>query len=86
MRYSFAAILALASAVFAQTEGFDVISKPGNYEKVPAGSTYTVVWAPKPEHTGTVTLSLIGGKDQQSLFPISTLGREYLKSLQPPFE
>ncbi|KAK0657272.1 Ser-Thr-rich glycosyl-phosphatidyl-inositol-anchored membrane family-domain-containing protein [Cercophora newfieldiana] len=75
MRYSFAAILALATAVLAQTPGFDVISKPGNFEKVPAASTYTIVWDPKPEHTGTVTLSLIGGKDQKSLQALGPIGK-----------
>jgi len=75
MRYSFAAVLALASSVFAQTAGFDVISKPGNFEKVPASSTYNIVWDPKPEHAGTVTISLIGGKDQKSLQPVGTLGK-----------
>jgi len=75
MRYSFAAVLALASSVLAQTAGFDVISKPGNFEKVPASSTYTIVWDPKPEHAGTVTISLIGGKDQKSLQAIGTLGK-----------
>ncbi|KAK0632050.1 Ser-Thr-rich glycosyl-phosphatidyl-inositol-anchored membrane family-domain-containing protein [Immersiella caudata] len=75
MRYSFAAILALATAVFAQTPGFDVISKPGNFEKVPAATTYTIVWDPKPEHTGTVSLSLIGGKDQKSLQALGPIGK-----------
>jgi hypothetical protein len=77
MRYSFAAILALATAVFAQTPGFDVISKPGNFEKVPAATTYTIVWDPKPEHAGSVSLSLIGGKDQKSLQALGPIGSEY---------
>jgi hypothetical protein len=75
MRFSFAAALALATAVFAQTPGFDVISKPGNFEKVPAGTKYTIVWDPKPEHTGTVSLSLIGGKDQKSLQALGPIGK-----------
>lgn len=76
MRYSFAAVLALASSVLAQTPGFNVISKPGNFEDVPAGSTYTVVWSPSPDYAGkSVTVSLIGGKDQKSLQPIDTLGK-----------
>lgn len=76
MRYSFAAVLALASSVLAQTPGFNVISKPGNFEDVPAGSTYSVVWSPSPAYSGkSVTVSLIGGKDQGSLQPIETLGK-----------
>ena len=84
MRYSFAAILALASAVLAQTPGFDVITKPIKGEKVSAASTYTVVWEPKPEHGGTVTLSLIGGGDPTTLQALGPIGSKF--AFVPPLE
>lgn len=61
-----AAILGLASSVLAQTAGFDVITKPGNFENVTAGTTYEIVWQPGGV-TGTVSLSLIGGSSQATL-------------------
>ncbi|KAK5663618.1 hypothetical protein OQA88_4049 [Cercophora sp. LCS_1] len=67
MRYSIAAILALASSALAQTAGFAVLTKPATGEKVPAGETYTVVWTPNPKWTGPVTLTLMGGVDNTKL-------------------
>lgn len=66
MRFSFAAVLALATSALAQTPGFDVISKPGKNEQVPAGSTFDIKWDPA-SHDGTVTLSLIGGPEPAKL-------------------
>ncbi|KAK0746367.1 Ser-Thr-rich glycosyl-phosphatidyl-inositol-anchored membrane family-domain-containing protein [Schizothecium vesticola] len=78
MRFSVATVLALATAVFAQTEGFNVITKPTRDEKVPAGSTYEIVWQPGPDkYTGPITIGLVGGATQQTLVPIETLAKAY---------
>ena len=69
MRYSLAAVLALASSVLAQdaTSGFAVISKPTKDEKVPAGKTYEVTWAPNPQWPGAVTIEIIAGPTNTTL-------------------
>lgn len=78
MRFSVATVLAFAAAVLAQTEGFNVITAPTRDEKVPAGSTYQVVWQPGPEkYAGPITIALVGGATQQSLSTIETLAKGY---------
>lgn len=71
------AVLAFASSVLAAdpTDGFDVISKPGQDEQVPAGATYEVTWEPNSNYTGTISLSLLGGASQgtlQNLGPLAS--------------
>jgi len=74
MRFTItAAVLAFASAVSAQTPGFDAIVKPAENEQVPAGSTYLIDWEPSANYTGTVTINLLGGADQGSLQPLSVI-------------
>jgi hypothetical protein len=74
MRFTItSALLALASTVFAQTPGFDVITKPANGEVVPAGSTYVIDWTPSTNWTGPVTIDLLGGPNQGGLQPLSVL-------------
>lgn len=80
MRFSVATVLAFAAAVLAQTDGFNVITKPKESEKVPAGSTYEVVWQPGPEkYTGPVTIALVGGATQQTLSTIETLASKFAR-------
>lgn len=67
MRFAFAAVLAFAGAAFAQTEGFAVISKPTKGEKVPAGSTYEVQFAPNAKWEGTATVDLLAGDSDKGL-------------------
>jgi hypothetical protein len=69
MRFTIAAVFAFASAVLAQstTDGFDVISKPTKDEKVPAGTTYSIVWDPIASYDGTVSISLLGGATPATL-------------------
>lgn len=67
MRFSVAAVLALASAVFAQdaTDGFNVVTKPTEGESVPAGETYEIVWTPDTKYGDKpVSITLVGGKSQ----------------------
>ncbi|KAK4251179.1 Ser-Thr-rich glycosyl-phosphatidyl-inositol-anchored membrane family-domain-containing protein [Corynascus novoguineensis] len=73
MRFSIAALLALATAVVAQTEGFNVITKPTEGEKVPAGSTYEIVWQPSDDHEGPITIGLLGGSSPQTLSVVDTI-------------
>ncbi|KAB5580602.1 Ser-Thr-rich glycosyl-phosphatidyl-inositol-anchored membrane family-domain-containing protein [Coniochaeta sp. 2T2.1] len=72
------AVLALASSVFAQTPGFDVISKPTDGESVPAGSTYLIDWEPSTSNAswnGAVTIDLIGGAVQKDQKVLSTIAK-----------
>ncbi|KAK1755187.1 Ser-Thr-rich glycosyl-phosphatidyl-inositol-anchored membrane family-domain-containing protein [Echria macrotheca] len=67
MRASFAAVLAFASVVFAQTDGFAVVSKPAKGEKVPAGAPYEVQFAPNSKWSGTATVILMAGDTDKGL-------------------
>jgi hypothetical protein len=69
MRFSVAAVLAFATAVFAQTDGFDVISNPYAGEKVLAGKPCEIKWAPStdPKFQGPVRIDVLGGATPQSL-------------------
>ncbi|KAL2174751.1 Ser-Thr-rich glycosyl-phosphatidyl-inositol-anchored membrane family-domain-containing protein [Thermothelomyces heterothallicus CBS 202.75] len=75
MRFSITALLALASAVVAQdpTEGFDPITKPAEGEKVPAGSTYDIVWLPSEVYPGDIKIALLGGSSPQTLTVVDTI-------------
>lgn len=67
----FAILLLFATAVFAQTPDFNLITNPLRNENVPAGSTYQIVWVPSPAtYPGPITLSLVGGQTQTSLSTI----------------
>ncbi|KAK0734892.1 Ser-Thr-rich glycosyl-phosphatidyl-inositol-anchored membrane family-domain-containing protein [Lasiosphaeria miniovina] len=64
MHFSIATTVAFASAVLAQklpTPGFDAISRPTKGEKIPAGSSYKIVWEPSTVHTGPIAIDLLGG-------------------------
>ncbi|KAM7224555.1 Ser-Thr-rich glycosyl-phosphatidyl-inositol-anchored membrane family domain containing protein [Rhypophila decipiens] len=76
MRYSVAALLALASSVLAQIEGFDVMTQPGENEVIPAGETYEIVWAPDADYADKpVSIILIGGPTQLNQSVIETLAK-----------
>lgn len=87
MRFSITATLfALASSVLAEdsprnpTAGFDAIMKPAQSEKVPAGSTYDVIWdynAGNPSWAGTITLSLLGGDNPATLSVLNVIASEF---------
>ncbi|KAJ9157406.1 hypothetical protein NKR23_g65 [Pleurostoma richardsiae] len=64
---SAAALLAFAGAAFAQTDGFDPITKPLKDESIPAGSTYEVTWEASADYNGTVTLILLAGSSASTL-------------------
>jgi hypothetical protein len=73
MRFSITAVFAFATAVMAQTEGFNVITKPVKGEQVPAGSTYEIVWQPSAAHPGEITIGLLGGASPQTLSVVDTI-------------
>lgn len=74
----FAAVLVFATAVLAQTPGFNEITKPARNEKVPAGSTHEIVWQPGPTiYAGPITIVLIGGHSSSLIAPIDTLARKF---------
>jgi len=71
---SAAALAAFISTVLAQTADFDPITKPVKDEDVPAGSTYDITWDLTPKYTGSVTLSLLGGKTPGTLVALGSIG------------
>ncbi|KAJ4417751.1 hypothetical protein N0V85_001722 [Neurospora sp. IMI 360204] len=73
MRFSVATVLAIATAVFAQTDGFDVISNPYVGEKVLAGLPCEIKWAPSSEYQGTVRIDVLGGTTPQTLNKVGTV-------------
>ncbi|KAH6634136.1 Ser-Thr-rich glycosyl-phosphatidyl-inositol-anchored membrane family-domain-containing protein [Chaetomium sp. MPI-SDFR-AT-0129] len=73
MRFSLATLFAFASAVMAQTPGFNPITKPTEGEKVPAGSTYKIVWQPSAANPGAITIGLLGGASPALLSVIDTI-------------
>ncbi|CAK7205640.1 hypothetical protein SEUCBS139899_008419 [Sporothrix eucalyptigena] len=74
MRYTAATLVAFASAVLAQTANFDVISKPTEGTVVPAGETYTIVWAPTADYNNdTITLTLLGGATSKTLQTVAVI-------------
>jgi hypothetical protein len=75
MRFSITALFAFATTVLAQTEGFNVITKPVKGEQVPAGSTYEIVWQPSAAHPGEITIGLLGGSSPQTLSVVDTIAK-----------
>ncbi|CAK7220010.1 hypothetical protein SCUCBS95973_004011 [Sporothrix curviconia] len=74
MRFTAATLVAFASAVLAQTANFDVISQPTEGSVVPAGETYTIVWAPTADYNNdTITLTLLGGATSKTLQQVSVI-------------
>lgn len=78
MRFSVASVLAFASVVLAQTSdeptpGFNVITAPARGEKIPAGKSYPIVWAPDATHPGAITIKLYGGPAQNALDVVETV-------------
>ena len=76
MRFSVAAVLAIATSVFAQTDGFDVISNPYAGEKVIAGLPCEIKWAPSSEYSGTVRIDVLGGSTPQTLDVVGQVAGE----------
>jgi hypothetical protein len=83
MQDSAAALLAFVAYAVAQdtTPGFDPISKPGDKEAVPAGSTYQIVWQPSTVYTGPVSLTLIGGATTGTLDTVAVIAKSVDNSL-----
>ncbi len=75
MRFSFAAVLAFAASALAAdpTAGFNPITKPTEGEKVPAGSTYEIVWQPSATYPGAITIGLLGGDSPATLSVVDTI-------------
>ncbi|CAH0049713.1 unnamed protein product [Clonostachys solani] len=69
-----AAVLAFAASAFAQTADFDPIYAPLEGTVVPAGQPFKITWsAPAKYQSGTISISLIGGADANTLVPIGTI-------------
>ena len=71
MRYSFvsAAVLSLASTIFAQTAGFDAMTSPTQDQSVAAGSSLNIVWdaGNYTADSDTITITLLQGADPSTL-------------------
>lgn len=81
MRFTSAAILAFASLVFAQTDGFDAITQPAEHSTLQAGEDFEIVWEPTEAYKGkTVTITLIGGPAQKSQDDIEVVASEHIST------
>ncbi|KAH6691649.1 Ser-Thr-rich glycosyl-phosphatidyl-inositol-anchored membrane family-domain-containing protein [Plectosphaerella plurivora] len=76
MQFSFAAVLALATAAFAQRAAlpnpdFNPVTSPTEHQKVQAGTTLTIKWTvPAAFASAKVNLILIGGPEQNLQTPL----------------
>lgn len=76
MQFSFAAVLALATAAFAQRAAlpnpdFNPVTSPTEHQKVQAGTTLTIKWTVPEKFASTkVNLILIGGPEQNLQTPL----------------
>lgn len=76
MQFSFAAVLALATAAFAQRAAlpnpdFNPVTSPTEHQKVQAGTTLTIKWTVPEKFANTkVNLILIGGPEQNLQTPL----------------
>jgi hypothetical protein len=66
-RTSALALLALASAVSAQTAGFDAITTPLTNEQVPACANYVVKWDYTSTYPSTISIQLLEGATPATL-------------------
>lgn len=80
MRFTSAAILAFASLVFAQTDGFDAITQPAEHSTLNAGEDFEIVWEPTDAYKGTVTITLIGGPEQKSQDDLEVVASQYIST------
>lgn len=75
---SASALLAMATAAVAQTDGFNPVYTPATGDKVIAGSPFTVTWgAPAKYADATISISLIGGATQGTLQPIADIASKF---------
>lgn len=77
---SAAAVVAFASSVLAQdpTSDFDPITEPALNEAVPAGQTFNIQWTSSDKYADElIDIALIGGPDQKSLVPVTTVASEF---------
>ncbi|KAM0322376.1 hypothetical protein ACHAPQ_009039 [Fusarium lateritium] len=71
-----AAFVALAAKVFGQTADFDPVYQPEAWATLIPGSSFQIVWGAPGKYAGqTVTISLIGGKTQDTQTPIEDIAR-----------
>ncbi|KAM0216916.1 hypothetical protein ACHAPA_011524 [Fusarium lateritium] len=69
-----AAFVALAAKVFGQTADFDPVYQPEAWATLIPGSSFQIVWGAPGKYAGqTVTISLIGGKTQDTQTPIEDI-------------
>ncbi|KAM0186130.1 hypothetical protein ACHAPI_011868 [Fusarium lateritium] len=72
-----AAFIALAAKVFGQTADFDPVYQPEAWATLIPGSNFQIVWGAPGKYAGqTVTISLIGGKTQDTQTPIEDIASE----------
>lgn len=79
----FAAAMAFAASVIAQTPGYAVISQPGEGSSLPSGKEFEIKWE-AGAFTGPATISLLAGESPTTLQAGATIGsksrpsREYM--------
>jgi hypothetical protein len=51
-----------SSLVIAQTDGFNVVVQPTEYQEVKAGTVLRIIWVPTREYPGNITIYLMQGE------------------------
>ncbi|KAI2613903.1 Ser-Thr-rich glycosyl-phosphatidyl-inositol-anchored membrane family-domain-containing protein [Hypoxylon fragiforme] len=69
----FAAAMAFAASVIAQTPGYAVISQPGEGSSLPSGKEFEIKWE-AGAFTGPATISLLAGESPTTLQAGATIG------------
>lgn len=84
MRYSaLSTVFGLVATVLAQDARFDPIFAPNAYEEVPTGEPFTITWSAQPEEVvnARISISLIGGPEQNTQVPLYTIAADIDNSL-----
>ncbi|KAM3064929.1 hypothetical protein ACMFMG_011243 [Clarireedia jacksonii] len=77
MHYLFISAALLASSVFAQTPGFDVITSPTENKIYKVGTPLNITWVPNAV-TGTIMIQLMEGATPGTLQSVNNLDNHYL--------
>ena len=76
---SVSALAAFAATVLAQTADFNPVFNPEKNQEIPAGEAYEITWeAPAKYADGTISIQLIGGKDQDHQEPIAEIAGTHI--------
>lgn len=83
MRFSLAAVVAMAASVLAQDPNFNPIYKPERNERLAAGQEYTITWETGSYPDEIINIYLIGGASTDVLTRVSTIASKSLHCRHP---